>query len=115
MNKPNWTPGPWEVFEHKDHSGLEIGPPCTDAALKGCVKDTCVIHLERLLYGSDWYKEKKSNAHLIAAAPELYEALTDLLHGIRAGYGAMQGKPVIEKSEAALAKARWEVKECGSK
>lgn len=37
------TPGPWKVFEHQDHSGLEAGPPYTQGYVKGCVNDVCRI------------------------------------------------------------------------
>lgn len=46
----------------------------------------------------------KANAHLIAAAPELYEALEDVLNSKE----IVNDDPLVNKIIAALAKARGE-------
>lgn len=71
MSEMKHTRGPWEVKEVPTQSGrafrigkgamLEPGP-------KGC----CIIYDD--YYGCD-ANERKANAHLISAAPDMYEAL----------------------------------------
>lgn len=62
-----WTPGPWRVPEFTFIGGEYIG---TDKA------DIC----EMANWGYDLEAEQVANAHLIAAAPELFDAL-DRLQG----------------------------------
>ena len=59
-------------------------------------------------------EENRSNARLIAAAPDLLEALEDLkreiiLSDVDMDYIDSHFKPWIEKARAAIAKARGEV------
>lgn len=88
MTEPKFTPGPWSVIKgrhfYEDRFGVEI---------KG---DDFSIQPQMGM--------TEANAHLIAAAPELYEALEELLIQTRQ-YGH---KPEIKMAEAALAKARGE-------
>ena len=53
--------------------------------------------------------ENQANAHLIAAAPELYEALERMV----ADYdiGEMTETPILDVANAALAKARGETEQ----
>ena len=78
-----WTPGPWSPYHGGDtnlwwivydHEGCELGS------------------------GDGGFDE--GDANLIAAAPELYEALEALLE--------YRDKWAVEKARAALAKARGE-------
>lgn len=67
MNR-KWTPGPWVVV--KDESAAQVaGFPCIYA------NDYTVVGTEGM-YGD--IEEDFANAHLIAAAPDLYEALADI-------------------------------------
>ena len=72
MSKTNFTPGPWRIGKVgsvvSDHPVPEVGG--TD-------------HVD--YYGGHCICESVSaaNAHLIAAAPELYEACDDCLHALR--------------------------------
>lgn len=55
------------------------------------------------------YENRQANAHLIAAAPELYEALEGVRFGIDAEYkrsGCLVAKDELATIDAALAKAR---------
>lgn len=58
-----------------------------------------------LNYGQDMEAEVAANAHLIAAAPELYEAAENLVIAIGMGW-ELDG--VVDVMNAALAKARGE-------
>lgn len=90
MTEPKFTPGPWKVIE----SGVVAEGRFVIAR----------IYLDPLKEENAAIEESVANAHLIAAAPELYEALETCLL-----YGAMTGDDwVIFKAETALAKARGE-------
>jgi hypothetical protein len=52
--------------------------------------------------------EQNANARLISAAPELYEALDELLNYSGGAEHALDDPYVVERAEAALAKARGE-------
>lgn len=95
MSKPKFTPGPWfsvtRLSGSENHHGFKI-----------CGNDGWAL-AEVMPVDEDGI-EGKANAHLIAAAPELYEALETCLL-----YGAMTGDDwAIFKAETALAKARGE-------
>lgn len=93
MSAPQFTPGPWSLHRR--------------------VKDDCLVHANG--YGVCDVRSE-ANAHLIAAAPELYEALVALR-----GYGCpvcngdcASANPTVvgcpmQQASAALAKARGEV------
>ena len=67
------TPGPWEYVRETEHMG---GYPCN-------VSHKVKVGQELLTVGCHGYgwgepgKEIEANAHLVAAAPELYEALKE--------------------------------------
>ena len=88
-NEQKWTPGPW-------HSR---GYPTISAGKgKGMVAKVLERYMDRA--------EREANAHLIAAAPELFDACLDLL----AWHDALadplwHGSPSQTKAIAALAKA----------
>lgn len=63
MSDPKFTPGPWTVYE-KSKRGTRI----FIGELTGCYADVVC---------SD-YEDEESNARLITAAPELYEALQNV-------------------------------------
>lgn len=103
MTERKWTPGPWVVVDASDFeldkSRFKNGAfqvmsnDCDNHAVADCsCNHTCRM---------DW--ECKANAHLIAAAPELYEAL-EACKPFADGYGFINGVNII----AALAKARGE-------
>ena len=83
-NETKWTPGPW-------HSR---GFPTISAGKgKGMIAKVLERYMDRA--------EREANASLIAAAPELYEALEMMLEFPKAG-------PSTSTARAALAKARGE-------
>jgi len=81
MTEHKWTPGPWRVFG--GDKVVTVGPHC------------------KLVAETD-----PANAHLIAAAPDLYEALCIMIEYCNAEPGTM----VYPGTQAAtaLAKARGE-------
>jgi hypothetical protein len=81
----NYTKGPWKIaretsgrFEVQNDSGITIADIWKDMG-KGFPLD----------------KESSTNAHLIAAAPELLEALEEIV------------KPLMDRYEAGCADADW--------
>jgi len=119
MSEPKWTPGPWRAV-----CPLNARYPGVDAA-----NQSLIIYGNNAtdygsfpgIWGAD-RAEAKANAHLIAAAPELYEALSETLEyvhdiltgpimraaGVQWPEGGPNG-PVIQRAVAALAKARGEM------
>lgn len=94
-----FTPGPWEVDKENCHAG-QIAVCYGD-------KDTYFEVWSRHWFGGI---DQEANAHLISAAPEMYEALVDLFH--EADSWCECGKCTACKTDAkvraALAKARGE-------
>ena len=91
MSDTKWTPGPWRIGRY--HHVVLPNPDCQKS--EGGGEGICHV------YG-DAHK-RVANSHLIAAAPELYEALEDALHFMES-----VGPPryVRMQCESALAKAR---------
>jgi len=94
MSETKFTPGHWKIVEDRVPSSLEVYGGTT--AICEC-----------------WRRANPeteiANAHLIAAAPELYEALIACAE-VFAGDTLYKGALVnaLEKTRAALAKARGE-------
>ncbi|WP_422028218.1 hypothetical protein [Roseovarius sp.] len=106
MSERKWTKGPWEAaLERGCHGVIAHALPEGGAnfvALVGNDADTAEREPSRF-----------ANAHLIAAAPELYEALEKAVTAIEwwqeehgCCHGATDGE--LEQAAAALAKARGE-------
>lgn len=109
------TPGPWEVFICDD-GGEWTGWPISIHAAN---EDDKSIVRTGGMWPYEWdaatsQAEAVANARLIAAAPDLYEALRDMLDGwkyIRSVHGDLYGvgwDRAQDKAVAALAKARGE-------
>jgi len=98
------TPGPWKVFEHTDHSGLEIGPPYEEEYLAGHVQPVCTIRAEKHTYPCECSPRQQSDARLIAAAPTLLEAL-ELVHSSTAVLNHLD-REHIDVIERAIRKAK---------
>jgi hypothetical protein len=101
---PKWTPGPWRVDQYNQPvtvCGQKI--PCfeVDSEIDACWIAKVQDH--RNCMGTP---EGSANAHLIAAAPELYEALDNMLRIGGPHYDECTAR--IKKAHAALAKARGE-------
>ncbi|WP_206208253.1 hypothetical protein [Xanthomonas oryzae] len=108
----NWTPGPWRLMLTAAAAGLHYRaqrPRC-------CVVCTARRSTDTWAGISD--TQALTNAHLVAAAPDLYEALETLIQkgasfretvvetrGVR---GMDEHDAALSKAENALAKARGE-------
>ena len=94
MNEPKFTPGPWLFSSYKSGNSVIV--------IDGKEFDVATVN----------YPNRDANAHLIAAAPELYEALEHIEEywnrdqNISAMSDALWH--IIEVAQAALAKARGE-------
>jgi len=86
MNETKFTLGPW----HYD-------------------KENNAIYNKTCLYICDAPKNNDHDKHLITAAPELYEALNDLLNDCINFDGGKLTDIFMVKASRALAKARGEV------
>ena len=98
MSETKWTPGPWVYdpdFEPEDEPAIWTAGDIADA----------VAYLSTSAPNSD--EEIVANAHLIAAAPELYEALLAVVDCW--DRGGLEVDALIEGARAALARARGEV------
>jgi len=104
----DFTPGPWDRVETTVFR-LDETETCNRfaAQIQGGYKER----------GQGWSKDERTsdeellaNAHLIAAAPELYEALESAKEWLEQcrGAGVFVHPQVIPDCEAALAKARGE-------
>jgi hypothetical protein len=98
--RTKWTPGKWKV-EQYDQPVTICGQnvPCFEVESED---DECWIAKVQDHCDCIGTPEGNANAHLIAAAPELYEALAELHDWIQqSGQSAH-----LAKARAALAKAR---------
>ena len=94
MSETKFTPGPWLFSSYKSGNSVIV--------IDGKEFDVATVN----------YPNRDANAHLIAAAPELYEALEGLLADITEyqeinNLGGQNNHWQV-KAKAALAKARGE-------
>lgn len=96
MAEPKWTPGPWRAHGWNDLSNV--------VPIYGL---GCWVASAQYLGGTEL---AKINARLIAAAPDLAEALHSTLTLLKAFVTREDdiARAVLEQAEAALAKARGE-------
>ena len=87
MIKAKHTPGPWKIDYGYNRSINFIGP---------CVPDQYA--------GSSWLRVTEANARLIAAAPELLDALKGMLEVFGDEFG-MGNSSVCDDARAAITKA----------
>lgn len=91
MSNAKHTPGPWELYKHRGYFGIRrVGADPHEADIIDRFMDAAVV-------------ETEANAKLIAAAPDLAEALKEFLEKF-GPYEDWSGA-VFEKARAALAKA----------
>lgn len=86
------TPGPWVIYE-PDVNSLELRD--------GCGGYICELTTE----GCEIPPDARANARLIAAAPDLLEALKDMVNGIDNEIGRSRTDTNFPKARAAIAKA----------
>jgi hypothetical protein len=93
----SFTPAPWLVEMFSDESQIHVSSE----------DDTQKLHYKKKFFGSALTDEEKSNAYLIAAAPEMYALLDEVSDGLleAGGFGNCE---LAKRIEALLAKARGE-------
>lgn len=92
MNNAHPTPGPWTFFEFDPKDGYSHGIRCKRYMI------AAVIHHN----GPHLKTDEEADAHLIAAAPTLLNAL----QGLITAHKSLHPDPVLGAAEAAIAKAR---------
>lgn len=105
MNATKWTPGPWVFVPEGDESlsRHDMG------GFRSADRWVCMFGDSRAYYPSEGTPPDIEDAHIIAAAPELYEALvamTVLASGPAGGVTQAQKVEIIARANAVLAKAR---------
>jgi hypothetical protein len=88
-----FTPGPWKAFYKRKYDEWHVAMPYGGGSSMLCPLASDGIEAPDP-------SQREANAHLIAAAPELYEALDAICSEFA------QNHPLIVKGSAALAKAR---------
>lgn len=96
MSETKFTPGPWVLIEGQFNSEVEV---TTDSRQENSKGKICGMDI---YFDGSHGVEQPANAHLIAAAPEMYEMLRDILKNYECG------SFVDEQMELVLAKARGE-------
>lgn len=97
--KPQWTPAPWRVDPFCDDAGGLSFVEANFREERGEGTYECEADIICTL-------TNHADARLIAAAPELYTALTAIVNST--DYGADDERPLMRDARAALAKARGE-------
>lgn len=93
----SYTPGPWKAMIRPDHGVVVVKGP-----------NGVIIAQRALTQEQKRNDELYANAQLIAAAPELYEALENLMDFL---FHGKKDRQMILRASAALAKARGEEEE----
>jgi hypothetical protein len=104
---PTHTPGPWSASDTMDQGCMSYCHP------EGCLENhpSGVFQIDGPLWDENYLQagvaavRNKCDAHLIAAAPEMYEALKDAIDG-----GFACPEPMLDRMRAAIAKANGEQK-----
>jgi len=94
MNETKFTPGPWRWNKDKSVLFSRLNAAVVDSKEDEHVGAVVVVN--------------NANANLIAAAPELYNALELLVNGFYEVDSLEQWEMWIDQARAALAKARGE-------
>lgn len=109
MSETRWTSGPWVIIPAIEYDGdddeLE-GSYTSPAGIEG--DDGSPVCAFGIAEGSGVLFENEANYHLIAAAPELYEALSDALALLEQLYPKPARNGEIARARAALSRARGE-------
>lgn len=104
MAAPKFTSGPWLPGHMVDDTS---SCNCRYVLAESYCGAVCTVEIDNGLRVGDGgndappLEEAKANAHLIAAAPELFYALVEVLQIARRN----EAGPFIERADAAIAKA----------
>ena len=102
QNKPRFTPGPWSTGRKTIHITGHGESELRLHVNSGTFRNVCELPVDRMGMPQ---QEQEANAHLIAAAPDLYETLYSIF--LTAPYGLSVEKMLQDISDV-LAKARGE-------
>ncbi len=109
MSEPKWTPGPWETIKHSwECTGIYSGDQFTRFAYRVAVAkiDDDVTEDNQ----DEFEITMDANARLIAAAPELFEALVEAIAELNACCEEIDEESYNNpKFNAIIAKAKGEV------
>ena len=99
MTEKKWTPGPWTVTRarYPTDGEYDYGIGVRRDGREYCIAETFGVA------GPEFLPPAEANARLIAAAPEMAEAI-DLL--LKSTWGTDASHAALARVEAALAKAR---------
>jgi len=113
MSDTKWTPGPWAIYH--DHPNPETAKDMATIRHVGALKHEDVTNVFLCDYPGKLGERARANAQLIAAAPDLYEALAHMAAMLCAACLAISGSETrrlaleaVEDARAILAKARGE-------
>ena len=67
MSEPRFTKGEWEVTIYESETKIDLWSG-----------DDRIYHKDINIADNEWRAEQVANAHLIAAAPEMYEMLENI-------------------------------------
>jgi hypothetical protein len=96
-----FTPGPWRVVQSKDNSGnLGICAPN--------VRNVIAEIFAALRYPTEKTPQAISNAHLIAAAPDLFQVVSVLIGSLNFDRDDPVNAEILRRAHTAIAKARGE-------
>lgn len=91
-----WTPGPWRAFYKNKYDEWHVSIPLENSNMRWAIFPDGINS-----------RNPAADAHLVAAAPELYDALENLLACVVKSRGYNANEAVINAVKA-LAKARGE-------
>jgi len=101
MSETKFTPGPWRVVESDGEKWVrDVGGLIAKGSKPSRWDGQDTRYAEELV-------QYEANHALIAAAPDLYEALAGLLEELRFGE-AISGSEAVGKAEEAISKAKGE-------
>lgn len=99
-----WTPGPWGIGTSADHM-----PAVTVPVHRSEGSGFVVAHINRLPRMGSVHGDMDANARLIAAAPDLYEALVQMVQTYWEEAKDYEPPPsMVQAAKRAIAKARGE-------
>lgn len=101
MNNNRFTAGPWQIAETVQN---KFAP--TDMRRVRAINEGLEHGAVCEVYGIRDGSVAEANALLIAAAPELYDALASLLGAVTGGRVMLTNYPEVDAAFAALKKAR---------
>lgn len=107
--KPKYTPGPWKVTDLDQHPGIENHDGSVSIVIFGYRKWVDANTCDDSGVRGKTRKQAIANAHLIAAAPDLLEALESYVEALFDGpenLTSRRNDELEEKARRAIAKAK---------